>query len=870
VPEPWSANVSNAPRPQQTGAQAPEPGPVLGADRLRPVRRIVLGYALFAGLWILLSDRAIGWLFQDPRQLVLASSLKGLVFVLVTSVLLFAALARDRHALAEREARNRRQEQEKLRALHLLGVVSDSSPDAIYVKDRQGRYLLFNRAAGQMVGKDPAEVLGQDDRAIFPPAEAEALMAEDQRVMNQGDVGTYEERLTTTAGSTDFLATKGPILDASGQPYALFGVARDITRSKRVAEALRASEQKFSNIFRMSPDPIDLTELETGVMLDCNPSYTRVFGYTRDEVVGRSNLPGGLGVWVDARERDRHLVELKANGIAVGFETVLRRQDGSTLIAEISSAILEVRGELCNLSLVRDVTAQKQAEEALRESSRRLELAAQAGQLGIWDRNLEDGTYLWSERMYELYGLERHENPPTFDTWCRTYLHPEDRAAFLAGVQAALDGRQDYRLEFRVTRRDGRVLHLRSEAQVLRDAQGRAVRIIGIVQDRTRQVEAEAEQRRLQAELQNAEKLESIGSLAGGVAHDMNNVLAAILGLASALRSAQGDEDPQAKPLDTIIRACNRGRDVVKSLLYFARRDLEAVGPVSLNVIVEEVVHLLNYTTLKRVRTMTDLQEPLPCIEGDGGALSHALISLCVNAVDAMPEGGTLSLATRMEGETVVLQVQDDGQGMTPEVARRAIEPFFTTKPVGKGTGLGLAMVYGTVKAHRGTLEIRSEPGRGTQVILGFPALAGLEAASEPAPAGAGAPAPRFLRILLVDDDELIRTSVGPMLTALGHEVHLAEGGQEALDRLGSGLDVDLVILDLNMPGLNGAQTLSRLLELRPEQKVLMATGYSDDSLGPLLAGRPRVSSLQKPFSLQEIRAKLEGISSPRSLGGSD
>ena len=167
--EPWSANVPNAPRPQPTGAPAPEPGPVLGADRLRPVRRIVLGYALFAGLWILLSDRAVGWLFQDPRKLVLASSLKGLVFVLVTSVLLFAALAHDRRALADREARNRRQEQEKLRALHLLGVVSDSSPDAIYVKDRQGRYLLFNRAAGQMVGKDPAEVLGQDDRAIFPP-----------------------------------------------------------------------------------------------------------------------------------------------------------------------------------------------------------------------------------------------------------------------------------------------------------------------------------------------------------------------------------------------------------------------------------------------------------------------------------------------------------------------------------------------------------------------------------------------------------------------------------------------------------------------------------------------------------------------------
>jgi signal transduction histidine kinase/CheY-like chemotaxis protein len=372
--------------------------------------------------------------------------------------------------------------------------------------------------------------------------------------------------------------------------------------------------------------------------------------------------------------------------------------------------------------------------------------------------------------------------------------------------------------------------------------------------------QAEAEKDRLQAELLHSEKLESIGSLAGGVAHDMNNVLAAILGMASALRAAHPGDGPEAKSLDTIIRACTRGRDVVKSLLYFARKDLEATGPVNLNLIAREMVNLLSYTTLKRVEIRTDFQEPLDLIEGDGGALNHALINLCVNAVDAMPEGGVLRLRTRSgPGQDVTISIQDSGQGMSPEVARRAIEPFFTTKPMGQGTGLGLAMVYGTVKAHQGSFEIRSEPGRGTEVILGFPPLQGAMAA-EPVPEP---PAPMGpLRILLVDDDELIRMSIGPMIATLGHEVLTAEGGQEALDRLQAGLEVDLVILDMNMPGLNGAQTLARLLSFRPGQTVLMATGYSDESIAPLLAGRPNVQSLRKPFNLTDLRDKFATIAS--------
>ena len=359
-----------------------------------------------------------------------------------------------------------------------------------------------------------------------------------------------------------------------------------------------------------------------------------------------------------------------------------------------------------------------------------------------------------------------------------------------------------------------------------------------------------------------SQKLESIGSLAGGVAHDMNNVLGAILSLASAHREQLQTAAPFAGSLDTIISACLRGRGVVKSLLYFAHKDLEQVSAININTLVQDMVQLLAYTTLKRIKLAMVLQDGLGTLHGDSGALSHTLMNLCVNALDAMPGGGALTISTdRLQDGRLQLKVQDTGAGMTKEVAAKALEPFYTTKPQGKGTGLGLSMAYATMQAHEGSLEIRSLPGVGTQVVLLFPAsrMSGAPEATlqtQPVNAKPGGP----WRILLVDDDELIRNSVAPMLEILGHQVSTAPGGLEALDLLKQGLDVDLVILDMNMPGLNGAGTLPLILALRPEQAVLMATGYSDQDLAALLEGQQRVFSIQKPFTIREIRDKLEAI----------
>jgi PAS domain S-box-containing protein len=402
-------------------------------------------------------------------------------------------------------------------------------------------------------------------------------------------------------------------------------------------------------------------------------------------------------------------------------------------------------------------------------------------------------------------------------------------------------------------RRNGELIEVEVSSTYLADSD----RFVTYVRDLTEQKRLDAERQRLEAQVQHSQKLESLGSLAGGVAHDMNNVLAAIQAV-SALLAKTYAEDPNLGPsLDIIQKATLRGRDLVKGLTNFARKDLHESAFFDLNDLVRDEVEILKRTTLQKVEIQVDLGEGPLGVLGERGTLGNALMNLCVNAMDAMPAGGRLILRTRRTApDTLQLVVEDTGQGMSPEVQARAMEPFFTTKPVGQGTGLGLAMVYAIAKAHQGTVAMMSAPGQGTQVTVTLPAAA----------AAAGGRAPevepatqrgRRLTILQVDDDELILATLPRLLEGAGHRMVTATSGQAALDLLLGGLDVDLVILDLNMPGMNGTEALRHIRVVRPELPLLLATGFLDAATERLLQGDPLVASIVKPFSLEELEAKL-------------
>ncbi|MCE1203246.1 MAG: PAS domain S-box protein [Holophagaceae bacterium] len=504
------------------------------------------------------------------------------------------------------------------------------------------------------------------------------------------------------------------------------------------------------------------------------------------------------------------------------------------------------------VGVIQDITERKLAEHALRK----ILVAVEQSPLSIVITDPKGTIEYVNPAFTQVTGYTAQEavgqNP-------RVLKSPATPPGYYRTLWETLDRGEVWVGEFENLKKSGEPFQERAIIAPVRDESGVLTGYIAIKEDVTQLKKDEAERRSLEAQLQQSQKLESLGSLAGGVAHDMNNVLGAILGLASTLRETVEPNAPAAKSLDTIMNACMRGRGVVKSLLYFARKDLQEERSIDLNELVREMSQLLSHTTLKRIQLRMDLAEGIGRLRGDPGALSHALMNLCVNAMDAMPGGGILRIRTQAgEAGGLTLRVEDTGEGMAPDVLARAMDPFFTTKPLGKGTGLGLGMVYGTMLAHEGSFELLSELGRGTEAILRFPA----SRVAEPEPEAASAStlalqSGRSLRILLVDDDELILESAGPLLEAIGHTVTPAAAGASAVRLLEAGLEVDLVILDMNMPGLSGAETLPRLLNLRPGLPVIMATGYSDDEITPLLEGRPSVSSIRKPYSLKEIQMKI-------------
>jgi PAS domain S-box-containing protein len=612
--------------------------------------------------------------------------------------------------------------------------------------------------------------------------------------------------------------------------------------------------ERSDQLMRHANDIILLTDLE-GRILESNVAATEHFGYSPSRF--RTLLLSDLRSPEHAAQLQERFRKLKAAGSA-RFESVYRRQDGTEFPAEISARVIDLGGESFVLHFAREITERKAAEAALRASEEKFSKAFDTSPDAININRLADGVYLAINPGFTRLTGYRPEDVLGRSSRvgdCNIWSDDADRERMLAELR---EHGEVQGFEARFQAKDGREIIGRMSAATL--MVGDESCVLTTTRDVTQRRQADQERRELEARLHQAQKLESLGSLAGGVAHDMNNVLGAILSLASARREGLEGSDPMATALDTIATACERGRGVVRSLLYFARKDLEVARPLDLNDLVRDMVQLLGSTTLKRVSLEMELEEPLALIQGDSGALSHALMNLAVNALDAMPGHGTLNLRSEnLPGPKVRLEVRDNGEGMPPEVLAKAIEPFFTTKPLGKGTGLGLAMVFGTVKAHGGDLELRSRVGEGTLAILTFPAVdpvpeAPDAAAAEPADAGVA------LTILVVDDDELIRESLVPMLEIMGHTARAASGGAEALDLLQGGLDVDLVILDMNMPGLNGAGTLARIKALRPGQAVLMASGYNDSEVGRLVAGHCEVSCIQKPFSMKELRHKLAGM----------
>jgi len=440
------------------------------------------------------------------------------------------------------------------------------------------------------------------------------------------------------------------------------------------------------------------------------------------------------------------------------------------------------------------------------------------------------------------------------------FILEDDQDVYYLHRRRLSETREAQSCELRLVRPDKTSFWAHLDSSDTLDADGAPVYRV-VMSDVSERKRAEEEKQRLERHALKSQNMETLGRLAGGVAHDMNNVLGAILGLASANLELQPMDSPAYRAFSTISKAAVRGGNTVKSLLAFARQSPAVEQDLDLNTILQEEVRLLERTTFAKVRLVMDLDPDLRRIRGDASALTLAFMNLCVNAVDAMAANGTIRLCTRNMGDHwVEVIVEDSGCGMSKAVLDKAMDPFFTTKEVGKGTGLGLSMVFSTVEAHRGHMTIQSELGKGTHVELFFPACEALDASTdqviEPVPEQ-----PRVvLQVLVVDDDELIHSAMQSLLEALGHKVTSVASGEAALGQLEAGLEPDVVLLDMNMPGLGGVGTLPRMRALRPELPVLISTSRVDQSALNFIAAHPFTTLMPKPFTLGQLRKHLEPV----------
>ncbi|HEV8269089.1 MAG TPA: PAS domain S-box protein, partial [Thermoanaerobaculia bacterium] len=512
--------------------------------------------------------------------------------------------------------------------------------------------------------------------------------------------------------------------------------------SGRLADAearLRGLEEQYRDVVAFAPIGI-YRSTQDGRILSANAAFARMLG--RDSVEEVLRLEMARDVYFDPADRARLLEIHRGKTAATNAHVRLKRRDGSPFWAGISFRhATKTSGEtLFFEGFVTDIDDRVRAEEELRKTKDFLERAQEVARIGGWESDPSDsGRLAWSKETCRIFGID----PAAFDGRVETFfahVHPDDVAAVRAASRDALDGRRHYRVDHRIVRPDGRVRWVREEADVRHDAAGRPVQMVGTCQDIT-------ERKKLEDELRQAQKMEAVGRLAGGVAHDFNNILTAVLGYVGLLEDRVAN-DPDAKTfLEEVKTAAERAARLTGQLLAFGRRQVLQLEVLSANDLVSDLREMLQRLVGDRIAVRFLLDERAGSFRADPSQVEQVLVNLAVNAKDAMPNGGTMTVRTSFAersgateasmgmpgGRYAVLEVSDTGAGMDPETRAHAFEPFYTTKATGRGPGLGLATVYGIVRQSDGFVFVESEPGEGTTFRIFFPAVESETPAEEPA-----------------------------------------------------------------------------------------------------------------------------------------
>ncbi|MBI5016076.1 MAG: PAS domain S-box protein [Deltaproteobacteria bacterium] len=756
---------------------------------------------------------------------------------------------------------------EALRAAHRkFESLIKASPVGIATLDPGRKLTLWNPALEQMFGWTAGEVLGRT-LPYIPPEESEEHAGILTRVMSGEPFDGIALRTARKDGShIDVSMSTAAYLDDDGNIMGVLGVVQDITERTLAELELRETKELFTSFMRHSPIYSfikEVTPTESRV-LHASENYEQMIGIKGSDMVGKTMAQLFPAEFAAKMTADDWAVVSK--GEILTTDEDLDDRNYTTVKAPIT---LGDKTLLVGHTI--DITARKQAEAKLAETARRLELATSSGGLGVWDWDIKNNRMAWDDRMFELYGIRKDTFPARIDAWLNG-LHPEDKERAVAECQAALDGKKEFDTTFRVVHPEGTVKYLKANGLVIRDQDCVAVRMLGLNKDITDSRLYEEERERLQEQLLHSQKLESVGRLAGGVAHDFNNMLGVILGHADlALKTLEPTHRLYAD-LEAIRKAAERSADLTRQLLMFARRQTVAPKVLDLNDTMAGALKMLRPLIGEEIQLNWRPEADVWPVNVDPSQIDQILANLCVNARDAIAGVGKITIETGnvtldgdycvrhagfVPGEYVRLVVSDDGCGMDKETLTHVFEPFFTTKGVGEGTGLGLATVYGIVKQNNGFINVYSEVGQGTTLVIYLPRHVGKTAQTQTD----GGAKPRLRgqeTILLVEDEPAILNVTTEMLETLGYIVVAAGTPGEALslarERAG---EIHLLMTDVVMPEMNGRDLAKNLLSLYPDLRRLFMSGYTANVIAHHGVLDEGVHFIQKPFSLTALAAKV-------------
>jgi PAS domain S-box-containing protein len=781
----------------------------------------------------------------------------------------------------------------------------ETSPDAIIFASLEGTILMVNpRAAGLWGATDAGELIGKPAFDFIVSEDRPGAEVNLHSLVESGRISAIEFKLVRKDGTALLVDLSASVVkNEAGRPLGLIGVVRDITERKRAEEALRESEERYRSLVETSPDAIIMTDLEGNILM-MNPQALKLSRSKRfEDRLGRNAF--GLIAPEDRGRAYENLVKTLETGTTRSLEYTLMRDDGTSYPGELNASVLhDASGQPIGfIGMMRDVTERKQAQEALQESEQRYRTLFDDSPISLWEEDFSRvKAHLDQLRQQGIQDFRQYfEDHPEEVFHCATLVRlvdvnwatlalyqakdkgellrglaktftQENYDSFLKQLLATAEGRTRFESEMVNQTLTGEKKNVVLQWLVAPGHEENFSKVLVSIIDVT-------ERKRLEAQILHAQKLESLGILAGGVAHDFNNLLVSVLGHAGLALGRTPRDSASRKNLEQIEIAARRAAELTKQMLAYSGRGTFEVRPLDLSRLVEEMAHLLEVAISKKVKISYHFGANLPAIEADATQVRQLVMNLITNASEAIgDENGTITVTTGVmsaeraylsetylneelpEGWYDYLEVSDTGCGLDKETQAKIFDPFFSTKFTGRG--LGLASALGIVRGHRGAIKVYSEPGRGTTFKVLFPISA--QAAREiTVPAisvegwrGQGT-------ILVVDDEEEVRVVTRSMLEEFGFTALLAADGRQGVElfRQHAG-EIAAVLLDLTMPGLSGEETLQQLLQIQPEVRVILTSGYNELEATRRFAGQGIASFIQKPYQtlvlVQKMREVLE------------